>query len=499
MTKTIPDYLRLHGHNEPATASIPKQKTPLEAFWQSYAEVTGWRIDQKSIDRGEIAILPAVNLQTAEMNPEIAVSKIAATRLAESANRLAGEVKRNREKLRLQEMELASRAPILGAEVDQQTLYSRLDAVLTRALSGTGSQAAAIYLLDEDTQQLHCRLTQGLPEDCLEKPPRSLRGSRGDLQAMVDRVVAITDLQAQDAETWSSPEDGFASAICATIESDGIPIGTLWIFAEKQKSFGVAETTVAELSASEIGERLKQASAEKQSVHELRHEPAQELAQWQFESLPVGSLVASGWRVDGLLESPRPWATGWHLWDILPDGTLMVVLVEAVDDSVKGAMTAALARAALTAHTSYRHKPNELLQRVSDTLWQSSTAEQLLSMLYARIDPFTGEGELAAAGSLQAVIANRYGSRSACTASSEPLNASIEVDPVTESFQLQPGETLMAFTNGLAESFSGSNSLSHALQDAMAAKDLNPLARVRRQIAKDELVLERGAVTLFRE
>jgi len=79
------------------------------------------------------------------------------------------------------------------------------------------------------------------------------------------------------------------------------------------------------------------------------------------------------------------------------------------------------------------------------------------------------------------------------------LNASIEVDPVTESFQLQPGETLMAFTNGLAESFSGSNSLSHALQDAMAAKDLNPLARVRRQIAKDELVLERGAVTLFRE
>ena len=100
-------------------------------------------------------------------------------------------------------------------------------------------------------------------------------------------------------------------------------------------------------------------------------------------------------------------------------------------------MTAALARAALTAHTGYRHKPADLLQRVSDTLWQSSTSEQLLSLLYARIDPFSGEGEVALAGSLEAVIGNRYGSRSVCSQVSDPLNSSIEVDPVIESFHLQ--------------------------------------------------------------
>lgn len=499
MTKTIPDYLRLHGHNQPVVASVPSKTTSLEAFWQSYAEVTGWRIDSKAIDHGEIGLLPAVNPQTAEMQGEIAVSKLSATHLAASAIRLVDEVKANREKIRLQEMELAARAPILGSEVERESLYNELDSVLERSLSGTTAQAAAVYLLDEDTQQLNCRIARGLPKDRLEQPPRSLRGSRGDLQAMVDRVVAIPDLQAQDSETWCSPEVAYASAICAAIESDGVPIGTLWIFSEKQKSFSIAETTVAELSASEIGERLRRASAEKQSADALRHEPAQDLAQWQFESLPVGSLVASGWRVDGLLESPRPWATGWHLWDILPDGTLMIVLAEAVDDTVKGAMTAALARAALTAHTSYRHKPNELLQRVSDTLWQSSTAEQLLSMLYARIDPFTGEGELAAAGSTQAIIANRYGSRSVCSTTGDPLNTAIEASPVMESFQLQPGETFMAFTDGLNQCFSESASLSHALQDAMAAKDLNPLARLRRQIAKNDLILERGAVTLFRE
>ena len=499
VTKTIPDYLRLHGQTVPVLTEPPSQQSSLEAFWQSYSDVTGWRVDQKTLDRGEVGILPAVNLQTSEMNSEIAVSKLSATRLAEAANGLVRELETNREKLRQQEVELAARAPILGTEAARQTLSKQIDAILQRAVTGTGCQAAAIYLLDEDTQQLHCRISHGLPSNRIEQAPRSLRGSRGDLQAMVDRVVAISDLKGQDSETWSSPEPDYSSAICATIESDGVPVGTLWIFNDQRKDFSVAETTVAELSASEIGERLRQASSEKQQVQELRNEPAQDLAQWQFESLPVGSLVASGWRVDGMLESPRPWASGWHLWDILPDGTLMIVLAEAVDDSVKGAMTAALARAAVTAHTGYRHKPADLLQRVSDTLWQSSTAEQLLSLLYARIDPFSGEAELACAGSLQAVVGNRYGSRSVCTPVSDPLNTAIEVDPVVESFHLQPGETFLAYTSGLAQSFSGSASISHALQDAMAAKDQNPLARLRRQIAKNELVHERGAVSLLRE
>ena len=93
-------------------------------------------------------------------------------------------------------------------------------------------------------------MTHGLPENRIEQPPRSLRGSRGDLQAMVDGVVAIDDLHAQDSETWSSPEDGYQAAICATIESDGVPVGTLWIYSQTKRNFSVAETTVAELSAS---------------------------------------------------------------------------------------------------------------------------------------------------------------------------------------------------------------------------------------------------------
>ena len=499
MTKLIPDYLRLHGPNDSVQARVVPPKDALQQFWDAYSEVTGWRVDHRSIEGGQLGLLPAVNAGTTEMEPNIAVSKLAATRLAESANCLAKELSVNRDRMRAQEMELAARAPILGGETEQERLADQVESLLAKAVKGIGCQAAAIYLLDDDTQQLKCRAIHGLPKDRLEHPARPLRGSRGDLQAMVDGVVAIEDLQAAQVETWSSPEL-YASAICTTLESDGVPIGTMWFFSEERKDFRTSEMTVAEFASTEIAERLRLAAARNQKHHELSRLPAQEIAQWQFESLPVGSLVASGWRVDGMLESPQAWASGWHLWDILPDGTLIMVLAESVDHSVKGAMTAALARAALTAHTGYRHTAQDILQRVSDTLWQSSTAEQLLSLLYARVDPHTGEGEVASAGNLNVMIAGKYGSRSVLSKKCDPLNVSIEAEPVVETFQMQQGETLMAFTHGFENGFGSISTIGSAMQEAMFEADRNPLARLRRKLANHgELMQERGAVTLLRE
>ena len=103
-------------------------------------------------------------------------------------------------------------------------------------------------------------------------------------------------------------------------------------------------------------------------------------------------MLADGWRVDGMIESPESWGTGWHHWDVLPDGTLMIAIAEAADPTAKGAMHAAVARAALAAHSGYRHTPAQLIQRVSDTLWQTNTGEQLVSMIYAHLDPESGDG-----------------------------------------------------------------------------------------------------------
>lgn len=499
VTKTIPDYLRIHrGAKTKPTRVVPPHDS-VRRFWDAYSDVTGWRIDQRAASRSEaLELLPAVNTETAEMQMSVGVSKIAAARLAESAARLAEELQRNREVLRRQEIELASRAPILATDCARDRLADRIDKILADAASACRCQAAAMYLLDEETKVLKARAVFGLPLQRLEEPARHLRGSRADLQAMVDEVVAINDLRDAAAETWNSPEP-FASAICASVESDDIPIGTLWLFSDEKRSFARAEPALAKFAASQLALELAHAAVDSRAELKDLRTPIRDLAQWQYESLPVGACVAPGWRVDGLIESPHDWATGWHVWDVLPDGTLMIAIAEAVDGSAKGAMNAAIARAALAAHTGYRHSAQQLIQRVSDTLWQTSTAEQLMSLMYARIQPDTGEGELVCAGSITAMVASRYGYRPLLDGGGEPLNTSLDARASFKTFRLLKGETFMAYTRGFASDCETQLMLGSSLRSAMQEGDVSPLARVRRAMAHTELDRERGAITLLRE
>lgn len=499
MTKIIPDYLRLHRGIHSAAKNVIPPHDSLRCFWDAYSDVTGWRIDQRAATNSEsMELLPAVNSETAELSATTAVSKIAAARLAESATRLAEELARNREAMRRQEMELASRAPILSADTDRLRIANRIEQLLADAATACHCDAAAMYLLDEETQYLKARAVHGLPIQRLEQQARPLRGSRADLQAMVEDVVLIEDLNASTFESWNSPEP-FASGICGAIYSDGIPIGTLWLFSHEKRPFSSAQAVTAKFAANQLGWELAQACHGIQKDRKQLREPVLDLAQWQYEALPVGSMVAEGWRVDGLIESPNDWATGWHAWDVLPDGSVMIAIAEAVDPSVKGAMSAAIARAALAAHTGYRHTVSQILQRVSDTLWQTSTAEQLVSILYAQIDPESGDGEVASAGSINAMIASRYGFRPLMDNRSDPLNTRLDARTSTKSFRLLEGEALMAYSMGFGSSGPIQMLLGNTLRGAMQAGEANPLAQVRRAMADTPLDRERGAVTLIRE
>jgi hypothetical protein len=224
-----------------------------------------------------------------------------------------------------------------------------------------------------------------------------------------------------------------------------------------------------------------------------------DIAEWQYQGLPIGTRLAEHWRVDGMIESPSDWATGWHTWDVLPDGSLMMAMAEAADPTIMGAMGAAIARAALTAHSGYRHTPKQMLQRVADTLWQSSTGQQLVSMLYLRVDPETGEGEVASAGNLSALVASGYGYRPLVDGCGEPLTTHIDPRCVVESFRMMPGETLLAYGDGVSRDGATQRMLGDSLRTSMQQADHNPLAQLRRQLATVTLGNERGIVALTRE
>ena len=503
VTKTIPDYLKIHqapyllsSESDPKTnrQEMGRDEDSVSNFWQAYTDATGWRIDQ---GKPSSSLQPMRLGGTDDGQHHPAIERETAERLASSAAAMANQLEEARQTLHKQSAELSARAAIV-VEESRGEIAKRISEILADLVAATTCDAAAIYLLDDDTQELSCRFVHGLPVTRLADSPRELRGSRGDLEALVRGVVSVGDLKEFSVDTWCCPEEA-GGAICAAIQNDGVPVGTLWAFSSESTSFGLQHESAAKLAAAFIATQLQTAASSSAKQPNSGHqEHVEQLAQWQYASLPVGQALAPGWRVDGMLESPRQWATGWHAWDVLPDGTIMLAIAEAEDETIGGAMTATISRAALSAHSGYRHTPRQMLQRISDTLWQTNTMDQLTSLLYAHIDPETGEGQVAVGGDISAVIASRYGYRPVISRTVSPLASTFDVEANETTFRLMPGEVLLAHTSGMLSSEISQTTIGNLLRESMGNQETCPLASVRRSMAKFAVDQERGAMTILR-
>jgi hypothetical protein len=138
------------------------------------------------------------------------------------------------------------------------------------------------------------------------------------------------------------------------------------------------------------------------------------------------------------------------------------------------------------------------MQRISDTLWQTNTGEQLISLLYARIDPETGEGEVAAAGKVTAIISSRYGYRPLMDGNTPLLTSHIDSQCEIANFRLATGEAFLGYGPGLGEDGQSQQWLGDHLRACLQQGDAHLLAAIRRSLAAQPLEQERGAMTIVR-
>lgn len=559
--KQTTSHLRLHqpsvtgnpGRHHGGT-SILTGGDPIEQFWSVFSSTTGWRIDAQRRRRGgEVAVIPSVRSHL-ELDPlhddsELAIApdggidRDTAGRLAAAATGVTAELLAARKQMLRSETELAARAMMFGGSEDCDNVADRIVQHLSDAVAATGTTAAALYLLDDDTESLRISATHGLSPMAMTTPPRPLRGSRGDLEALVNHVVLADSFTSGGIDSFSPPAlsgtECFAGGICVSIRSGDLPIGTLWLLHDSTVQYGNAQSAAARLSASAIELELKvsirSSPAEpvtgpsaklatpfarvstvsdspsvksKTGSHRLLfaadpESPAEtlvrQIAQWQFLSLPQGSKLADNWYVDGMIESPADWVSGWHTWDLLPDGTMMIALAELDPSATIDAIASSVARSALQSHTLYRHNPAEMLRRVSDTLWQTGSIQTELSMIYAQIDPETGHGEFAAAGAVHAIVGNRYGFRPLANGNSPAIGQHIDPQFSNQSFRLLPGETLLGYDSGMMLDKSiGQSDLGQCLRQSAIDSSKYPLSLIRRRIASSPLSRQRGAISLAR-
>ncbi len=125
---------------------------------------------------------------------------------------------------------------------------------LKHAAKIVNCQSSSLYMLDKDSTRLKLRVVWGLPEEKLLEPPRVLRDSLADMEAMLGQAVILNDEFLQ--ESWNPPED-FPSAVCVPVSSETTIFGTLWFFSDIPRDFTTGELAVLEITAGRIAAEIE--------------------------------------------------------------------------------------------------------------------------------------------------------------------------------------------------------------------------------------------------
>ena len=453
-------FLRLHVEDQDKI-SDPLQSLPgLESLAQRFEDVTGWTLKFRETaesyrrrldDRGFEESLPQGKLAIDDMSAKLPAGKSACHRvrceeLVDSINNLLGQLESSRSEIWKRDAELATAVPVVQPAEDDQHIASRLQASLNAALESTGAQAAALYVLNDATNELTLRSSVGLATHEFAGRTRPLQGAMADLEALLGHAVVIEDTEL--LRHWNPPED-FPSAACVPVSSATTPLGTLWVFDTENRDFSTEQTNLLEIVAGRIAAELEREVALAQGAESSEYQ--KELAQarnWQEAKIPNNPPVLEEVEVRGWTQQSGILGGDFHSWTTLPDHKLAVSLGDVQAPMFEAGLGAANLHALVQCHSEYQSSPGQVLNRVAESLWAGSMGDQFASLLYGILDLETRKLQFSAAGFVGAI--HLSGSKTEIlTDSLAPLRGDPEAYYSHMTRQLSPGDFFLAFSDGV--------------------------------------------------
>jgi sigma-B regulation protein RsbU (phosphoserine phosphatase) len=372
----------------------------------------------------------------------------AARDLATALGEMLGELQQTQNSLWEREAELAAGVPLIASGDEEIHLAARLEAVLQGGADAVEAQAAALYLLDEGTSELKLRSCWGLSRDRLIKPARPLQGALADLEAMLGHAVVLENTKMM--EHWRAPEK-FASGVCIPVSSPTTILGTIWIFCEKPRDFTDSQTNMVEVVAGRIAADLEREMLLHEGIGGVQIKRQVEAAgRMQRSGLPSISPLLDGWQTAGWTDQAGTLGGDFFDWFSLPEGRMAVSVGDSLNEGMESALSATVVRTAVRSHAQYQRDAARLLSNVNLTLWTGSAGDQSANLCCGLVDTTKGLVRFASAGQVSVLLLSTDGWTS-FSQPSTPLGTSPESTYHQQEYELQPGESLVMFTNGFRD------------------------------------------------
>lgn len=325
-------------------------------------------------------------------------------------------------------------------------LEELLDELLVRVQEALGVDTAAILLYDEEANQLVAEAANGIEEE-VERGVRLPLG-QGFAGRIADERVAIfiADVDHADILNPILREKGIRSLLGVPLIVDGNLIGVMHVGSLTPREFGQADLAVLQLAAARAAPAIERARLYAALQHEHRVSVA-----LQRSLLPKRLVNVVGVDVAARYLPAREEVGGdWYDVLELPRGKVGVVIGDVVGHGIAAAALMGRLRTALHAYAIEGHGPGRTLELV-DRFVQSLPEPAMATAAYAMFDTYTSRVCYATAGHLPPVVFSASGARVLEVTPAPPLGAFPYGRCPEHELDLESGDMLFLYTDGLVE------------------------------------------------
>jgi sigma-B regulation protein RsbU (phosphoserine phosphatase) len=339
---------------------------------------------------------------------------------------------------------------------NERNLVDALQRLLEGAAELTPFRSCAFFLLDPSTERLKLRAHAHRDTPLVPASVRTLAENPPDLQALSRGRAVFYGDEINQFAAWMPP--GTSTAVCLAVGSEAGPIGTLWVYDRRSRQPSDREMHVLESITVQVATLLERVVLLRESAAQHRLQRDLQLAS-QAQSLHIGAQLPAGSGIEAAARSTSRFEIGGDLCELVPitEGRTALAIGDASGHGISASIVMSAVRGAVHALALDLRSPlstDEVLVRVNHALHSITPAHQFMSLLYGVLDVRQMLFTYSNAGH-PAPLLMRLGGPVQLDSHGMLLGVVAETTYGSSQLAISPGDTLIAFTDGVSEAMNG--------------------------------------------
>lgn len=343
------------------------------------------------------------------------------------------------------------------AEITEGREVSQILKTATRVVAeALKAKASAVRLLDKDKAELVIKAGFGLSEKYLKKGAVKLTRSPIDREVIqTGKTVYVEDMRTDPRVLYpkDARREGIVSGLCAPMVYRDRTVGVMRIYSGENQEFDWFQTQLLQTVANATAAAIVHARLYDQAVElfQARREISM-ASEVQRRMIPQEPPEIEGFDLGAAYVPSRQLGGDFFDFLDLPARNLGIAICDVVGKGVRASLLMASIRASLHAHAVHVYDMAEILNLVNRSVCADTLSSDFATLFYGVLDTATRQFTCCCAGHLPPVVVRDGKVVDLITSRGGVVGVEPDMTFPVDSVTLQPGDTLLMYTDGLSES-----------------------------------------------